>query len=76
MLEGSLCVEHLYELSFFLFLTKTTEVVGFSGGSVGKKSACDVGDLGSVPDLGRWPGEGDGDSLQCSCLEAIVDRGA
>ena len=61
---------------FFFFLTKTTEVVGFSGGSVGKESSCDAGDLGSVPGLGRCPGEGDGDSLQCSCLEAIVDRGA
>ena len=35
----------------------------FSGGSDGKKSACNVGDLGSVPGLGRSPGEGNGNPL-------------
>ena len=37
--------------------------------SDGKVSACNVGDLGSIPGLGRYPGEGSGNPLQCSCLE-------
>ena len=47
---------------------------GFPGGSEVKASACNVGDLGSIPGLGRSPGEGNGNSLQYSCLE-IMDRG-
>ena len=42
---------------------------GFSGGSDGKESACNTGDPGSVPGLGRSPGEGNGHPLQYSCLE-------
>ena len=42
---------------------------GFPGGSDGKESACNVGDLGSVPGLGRSPGGGQGNPLQYSCLE-------
>ena len=37
---------------------------------------CNVGDVGSVPGLGRFPGEGHGNSLQYSCLENSMDRGA
>ena len=39
------------------------------------KSACDVGDLGLTPGLGRFPGEGNGYPLQYSCLETSMDRG-
>ena len=42
---------------------------GFPGGSDGKESACNVGDLGLIPGLGRFPGGGHGNSLQYSCLE-------
>ena len=42
---------------------------GFPGGSDDKESACKVGDLGSIPGLGRSPGEGNGNPLQYSCLE-------
>ena len=42
---------------------------GFPGGSDGKKSACNAGDLGSIPGLGRSPGGGHGNPLQSSCLE-------
>ena len=49
---------------------------GFPGGSDGKESACNVGDQGSIPRLGRSPGEGHGNPLQCSCLENFVDRRA
>ena len=48
---------------------------GFPGGSAGKESACDVGDLGSIPGLGRSPGEGHGNPLQDSCLQNSMDRG-
>ena len=42
---------------------------GFPGGSDGKESTCNVGALGSIPGLGRSPGEGHGNPLQYSCLE-------
>ena len=50
--------------------------MGFPGGSEGKESDCNAGDLGSVPGLGRSPGEGNGNTLQYSCLENSMDRGA
>ena len=43
--------------------------LGFPDSSVGKEYACNVGDLGSIPGLGRSPGGGHGDPLQHSCLE-------
>ena len=46
---------------------------GFPGGSAGKESACNVGNLGSVPGLGRFPGEGKGYLLQYSGLENSMD---
>ena len=46
------------------------------GGSDGKASAYNAGGLGSIPGLGRSPGEGDGTPLQCSCLENPMDGGA
>ena len=49
---------------------------GFPGGSDGKESACNAGDLGSIPDLGRALGEGNGYPLQDSCLKNPMDRGA
>ena len=49
---------------------------GFPGGSGGKESACNVGDLGSILGVGRFPGEGNGNPLQYSCLENPMDRGA
>ena len=47
--------------------------MGFSGGSAGKESACNAGDLGSVPGLGRSPGEGKGYPLQYYGLEKSMD---
>ena len=41
-----------------------------------KESACNVGDPGSIPGSGRFPGEGNGNPLQYSCLENTMDRGA
>ena len=48
---------------------------GFPCSSVGKESACSAGDMGSIPELGRSPGEGNGNPLQYSCLENLMDRG-
>jgi len=47
--------------------------LGFPGGSAGKESACNVRDLGSIPRLGRSPGEGKGYPLQYSGLENSMD---
>ena len=49
---------------------------GFPGGSEVKASAHNAGDLGSIPGLGRSPGEGNGNPLQYSCLENPMDGGA
>ena len=48
----------------------------FPGGSEVKVPSCNVGDPGSIPGLGRSPGEGNGNPLQYSCLENPRDRGA
>ena len=49
---------------------------GFPGGSDGKESASNAGDLGLIPGLGRCPGEGSGYPLQYSCLLNSMERGA
>ena len=49
---------------------------GFSGGSDGKESACNGGDLGLTPGQGRSPGGGNSSPLQYTCLENLMDRGA
>ena len=57
-------------LKIFLF---TLKGYGFPCGSAGKESACNVGDLGSIPGLGRSPGEGKRYPLQYSGLENAMD---
>ena len=61
---------HLIILSYVVYL------IGFPGGSDGKASVCSAGDPGSIPGLGRSPGEGNGKPLQYSCLENPMDGGA
>ena len=51
-------------------------LVACTGGSDDKASACNVGDLDSIPGLGGSPGEGNGNPLQYSCLENSMDGGA
>ena len=46
---------------------------GISGGSDGKASVCNAGDPGSMPGLGRSPGKGNGNPLQYSCLENLIE---
>ena len=50
--------------------------MGFPRSSVGKESACNAGDLGLIPGLGRSPGEGNSKPLQYSCLKNPMGRGA
>ena len=50
--------------------------MGFSDDSDSKEPACHAGDLGSIPVLGKPPGEGHGNPFQYSCLENPMDRGA
>ena len=49
---------------------------GFTGGSDGKESASNAGDLGSIPGSGRSPEEGNGNPIQYSCLKNPMDTGA
>ena len=49
--------------------------MGFPGGQDGKESDYNAGDPGSIPGLGRFPGEGNGNTLQYSCLEIPMDGG-
>ena len=50
--------------------------MGFPCSSVGKESAYSAGDLGLIPELGRSPGEGNGNPLHHPCLENLMGRGA
>ena len=60
-------------ISFFFFYNGPYNDLGFPCGSPGKESACNVGDLGLIPGLGRSPGEGKGYPLQDSGLEKSMD---
>ena len=56
-------------------MTLICYLCGFPGGSVSNESACNAGDLGSIPGSGRSPGEGNGNPLQYPCLENSMYRG-
>ena len=60
-------------LGFLLLFTRDP---GLPQWLSGKESACDAGNMGSIPGLGRSPGEGNGNALQYSCLGNPLDRGA
>ena len=60
------------KLSAFYYNTSFLDCLG---GSDGKESACNAGDVGSIPESGRSHGEGNGYTLQYSCLENFMDRG-
>ena len=59
--------------SFFWWVPVIEE--SFPGGSNGKVSSYNVGDPDSIPGSGRFPGEGNGNPLQYSCLENLMDGG-
>ena len=50
--------------------------LGFPGDSVAKNLPANAGDLGSIPESGRFPGEGNGNPLQYPCLQNLRDRGS
>ena len=52
------------------------EYIDLLGGSDDEESTCNAGDLGSIPGLGTSPGDRNGNTLQYSCLESSMDRGA
>ena len=61
------------------YLVETSDVGSlqrFPGSLEGKVSTCNAGDPGSIPGLGRSPGGGQGNPLQYTCLEKLMDRGA
>ena len=62
------------KISNYILLIKLLQ--GFPGGSDGKAYVCNAGDPGSIPGLGRYPGEGNGNPLQYSSLENPMDGGA
>ena len=57
-------------------MNKFSKTLDFPGSLAGKESACNAGDLGSIPGLGRSPAEGEGYPLQYACLENSMDGGA
>ena len=63
-------------MCIFFFFARVFGLGGFPGGLYGKESAYSAGALGSVPGLGRSPGEQNGNPLQYSCLENPMDREA
>ena len=58
------------------YLIRNPSKLGFPDGSSGRQSTCNAGDAGSIPELERSPGEGNGNLPQYSCLENSMDRGA
>ena len=70
MIKGSIQEEDIIIVNIF------APNMGFPCSLVGKESACNAGDLGLIPGLGRLPGEGNGNPLWYSCLENLMDRGA
>ena len=60
---------HTHMHTYIEHLDIVVDVLVFPGGSDGKESACNVGDLGSIPELGRSHGGGHGNPLQYSCLK-------
>ena len=64
--------------AILIYILPSALLVGFPGGSASKESTCNAGDLGLIPGLGRFPGEGKGYPLQYSGLEnsmACIVRG-
>jgi len=61
---------------FWFWLSLNINYRGFSGVSVVKNLPGNAGDVGLIPGLGRYPGEGNGDPIQYSCLGNPMDRGA
>ena len=57
------------------YIHTSSHLMGFPGGAVVKNLPANAGDMGSTPESGRSPGEGNGNPLQCSCLGNPTDIG-
>ena len=75
-IRNAIAIYEAFDISACIISISLTQVRGFPGGSEGKEPACNAGDLGLIRELGRSPGEGNGNPLQYSCLEYPMDRGA
>ena len=81
-LSDELILDHLGNVLFVVmclalkFFLSGTMVIVFPGSSVGKESACNAGDIDSIPRSGRSPGEGNSNPLRYSYLGNPMDRGA
>ena len=69
-------IEITWVLSTQVSFGKVLQLMGFPRWLDCKESACNAGDLGSIPASGRSPGKGNGNPLQYSCLENSMGRGA
>ena len=67
--------EHCAEITKFIHWNRILCPTGFPRGSDSRESACNAGDPGLIPGLGRSPGGGNGNLRQCPCLENPMDRG-
>ena len=81
--DPQICIHGLHEVAKSITshrevikLPATFRGLGFPSGSDGKESAYNARDQGSIPGLGRYPGEGNGNPLQYSCRENSRQRGA
>ena len=72
-MQETLDLSWIGEIPWRVDRLSTPVFLGFPGCSAGKECACNVGDLGSIPGLGRTPGEGNGYPLQYSGLENSMD---
>ena len=78
-LKSGTKIKGLLEMVFCLFVFKENDrvfILGVPGGSDGKESACNAGNLSSIPGLGRRPAEGNGNPIQYPRLENPMDKGA
>ena len=65
-----------FTFSFYLYFSDSMNLGKSRDGLAGKESSCNAGDLGSIPELERSPGGGNGNLLQYACVKNSMDRGA
>ena len=66
----------IWDIGLMSFNNTSSSIMGFPDSSTGKESTCNAGDPSSIPGWGRSPGEGNGNTLQYSCLENPMHGGA
>ena len=76
LMKLAVIIINFFTFSIYIFNLKNYAVYGLLQGLSSKKSACNAGDVGLFPGLGRSPGGGHGNPLHYSCLKNPMDRGA